>query len=90
MDLKVILLIICSFAIFERVNGLEEERIILRLSQIETGLEECSKKNDENYAKIEEYVVHIMYLQNRVFSKSNCIKTGIELPLRQFERMPED
>ena len=62
MDLKVILLIICTVAIFERVNGLEEERIILRLSQIETGLEECNKKNDENSAKIEEYVVHTMHL----------------------------
>ena len=62
MDLKVILLFICSVAIFERVNGLEEERIILRLSQIETGLEECNKKNDENSAKIEEYVVHTMHL----------------------------
>ena len=55
MDLKVILLIICSVSIFERVNGLEEERIILRLSQIESGLEECNKKNDENSAKIEEH-----------------------------------
>ena len=55
MDLKVTLLIICSVAIFERVNGLEEERIILRLSQIESGLEECNKKNDENSAKIEDH-----------------------------------
>ena len=55
MDLKVILLLICFVAIFEKVNGLEEERIILRLSQIESGLEECNKKNDENSAKIEEY-----------------------------------
>ena len=57
MDLKVILLIICSVSIFERGNGLEEERIILRLSQIESGLEECNRKNDENSAKIEEYAV---------------------------------
>ena len=55
MDLKVILLLICFVAIFEKVTGLEEERIILRLSQIESGLEECNKKNDENSAKIEEY-----------------------------------
>ena len=55
MDLKVILLLICFLAIFEKVHGLEEERIILRLSQIESGLEECNKKNDENSAKIEEY-----------------------------------
>ena len=62
MDLKVILLILCSVSIFERVNGLEEERIILRLSQIESGLEECNKKNDENSARIEEYAVHTMHL----------------------------
>ena len=55
MDLKVILLLICSVSIFEKVNGFEEERIILRLSQIESGLEECNKKNDENSAKIEEH-----------------------------------
>ena len=55
MDLKIILLLICSIAIFEKVNGLEEERILLRLSQVETGLESCNKKNDENSAKVEEY-----------------------------------
>ena len=62
MDLKVILLLTCSVTVFKKANGLDEERIILRLSQIESGLEECNKKNDENSAKIEEYVVHTMHL----------------------------
>ena len=55
MDLKIILLLTCFVAIFEKVNGLEEERILMRLSQMESGLEECNKKNDENSAKIEEH-----------------------------------
>ena len=57
MDLKVILLLTCSVTVFEKANGLDEKRIILRLSQIESGLEECNKKNDDNSAKIEENAV---------------------------------
>ena len=43
-------------AILEKVNGLEEERILLRLSQIESGLESCEQKNNENSAMIEKNV----------------------------------
>ena len=56
MDLKVILLLTCSLVIIEKVNGLEEERILLRLSQIESGLESCENKNNENSAMIEKNV----------------------------------
>ena len=70
MDLKIILLLICSIAIFEKVNGLEEERILLRLSQVETGLESCNKKNDE-YAIILNETKDILQEHTESLHKAN-------------------